>query len=155
MGDLVYVIRRYNRTDIPAMVMYLERGLRLFHYSRCNYIASKVETMLRANLWNSEFFCNVIIDENGEVGGALAATVLEYMFSYEAYAQDHIFYIRDGFHSLRAASELIKSYVAWGKSKGVRAVRLDQSTGHKMAKFAVFMQRMKFSQIGTTFQMEI
>lgn len=155
MGSSGLSVRRYRAGDIPNMVQHLEAGLKLFHYRRCRYAPDKVSLLLRANVYNKQFFCNVLVDGEGNIGGGLAATIMTYMFSYEAYAQDHIFYIRDGFKSVRGATELIASYVDWAKWQGVRAVRLDQSSGYKIGKFAAFMKRQGFNQIGSTFQMEI
>jgi L-amino acid N-acyltransferase YncA len=147
-------IRRYTKTDIPAMLRYLQEGLALFHYKDIRFDWNKVENLLIGNLNNKMFFCN-IVEEDGEIIGAMAGSVIEFMFSREAYAQDHITYIRPGKSSLKAATRLVKSYILWAKERRVRQIRWSQSSGYKIESFAKFAQRLGFTQIGTHFNMEI
>lgn len=147
------IIRRYKKGDVPDMVKHSREALEAFHYSGIAFSNDKVSAMLIGNLRNPSFFCDVI-DVDGEIGGALCAMVSEYIHSYEAYAQDWIFYIRPEYRSLTGAVALIRNYVKWARSRGVRQIRFDQSTGYKMDKFAVLMKRCGFQQIGTKWSME-
>lgn len=149
------IIRRYTKSDVPQMVRYLEEGLREFHYGEILYDKAKVEGLLYGNLRNPDFFCHVAVTEFGEIAGALAASVVEFMFSREAYAEHHITYVREPFRGLQVITGLVTAYRKWGKSRGLREIRWGQSTGFKMEKFSVLARRLKFSQIGTNWRMEI
>lgn len=147
-------IRRYTKADIPDMLRYLKAGLEQFHYKNIDFSGTKVQQILEGNVNNKAFFCN-IVEDDGVVAGALCASCVEFMFSREVFAQDHITYIREGHRSLAAITALVRSYVVWAKERRVRQVRWSQSTGFKIEKFAVLAKRLGFEQIGTHFSMEI
>lgn len=148
-------IRRYTKEDIPDLIKYLEAGLQATHYNRYRFDSVKVRQLLLGNLTNLTFFCNVVEGDDGTVEGALAASIMQPMFSHEAVAQDHITYIRPECRSLRAIHQLVNSYIRWARDRGAREVRWEQSSGFKMEKFQVLAKRYGFDQIGTKFSMEL
>lgn len=137
------------------MVELLKEGLSKFHYGKVYYSPSKVEDYLKANLRNPQFFCHVIETDNGEIAGALAAELVEFLFSYEAFAQPRITYVREGYGSLKGITGLVAAYKDWAIKMGARELHWDQSTGYKIDKFAAFAKRLGFSQTGTSWIMEI
>lgn len=147
-------IRRYREYDVPQMILHLKRDLQDYHYGQQRFSERKVHNLLMGNLGNGQFFCNVI-DIDGEITGALCGSIVEYMTSYDVYAQDYIFHIRPGFASLKGARLLVKSWVEFAAEQGCVDVRIDQSTGYKMDKFVAFMKRQGFDQIGTRFRKEL
>lgn len=149
------IIRRYTKADIPDLVTYLEEGLKLFHYRKIDFDPDKVADQLHGNINSLYHFCDVVVSDEGEIGGALCGSIVEFMFSREVYAEHHITYIRDGHKSLKAITGLVTNYVSWAKGMGARQVRWGQSTGFKMEKFAVLAKRLGFTQIGTSWNMEI
>jgi len=148
------IIRRYQKHEIPAMIDLLKEGLDRFHYGNIQYSRQKVEDLLVGNIRNPQFFCHVIVEDDGVVAGALAAEIVEYSFSYEAFAQPRITYIREGHSSLKGITGLVAAYKQWAIKMGAREIMMSQSTGFKMDKFAKFMQRQGFSQLGTMWMME-
>lgn len=147
-------IRRYTKADVPQMVELLEEGLKDYGtYAKILYDPNTVGDRLIGNLRNPSFFCHVVDD--GEIGGALCGSIVEYMFSHEVYAEHHITYIREGHRSLKAITGLVTNYKSWAKSRDARQIRWGQSTGFKMEKFAVLAKRLGFTQIGTNWNMEI
>ena len=148
-------IRRYRRGDVPLMVRTLKTALKDYHYGTMYYDERKVSALLVGNEFNIAFFCNVLTNDKDEPVGALSASAVPYMTSNDLYAQDHIFFILPEYRSLKSATALVASYKAWAVERKVRDARLSQSTGFKMEKYAKFIQRMGFSQIGTVNRMEI
>lgn len=148
------MIRRYQKADIPVMIDLLREGLSGFHYGRVHYSSNKVSDLLHGNLRNPQFFCHVFVEDDGTLAGGLAAELVEYSFSYEAFAQPRITYIREGHSSLKGVMELMAAYKAWAIKMGAHEIMMSQSTGFKMEKFAKFMQRQGFVQIGTMWMME-
>ncbi len=148
------IIRRFIKSDIPLMVEYSKEAVLEYHYKGIHFDEGKVSDMLHAGLNDRDFFCDVVV-HNGEVSGAFLGKAVEFIHSRETYAQDLIIYILDEARSLKAINGLMRNYVAWAKSRRVRQIRLDQSTGFKMEKFAVLAKRAGFSQIGTKWNMEV
>lgn len=149
-------IRRYTKADIPVLVERTKQGLQNFHYAKVSYDAGKVSDLLNGNLRNPTFFCHVIVNDDDEPIGGLVAHICEYMTSREVYAQDLILFVpTGGGHKFTDVLQLLYRYVKWAKDWGARQVRLDQSTGHKMEKFAALAKRAGFHQIGTKWNMEI
>jgi hypothetical protein len=136
------------------MVRHSEEALQAFHYRDVYFSREKVTIMLEGGLKRPSFFCDVI-DVDGSIGGALCARIVEYMHSYEAYAQELILYIREEHRGIKGITELLRNYIAWAKSRGAREIRLAQSTGFKMEKFAVLAKRFDFEQIGTNWSIKL
>lgn len=149
------IFKRYEKADIDTMTTLLAEGLRQFHYAGIDFSYKKLENLLVGNLRNPSFFCDVVIADDGQIAGALCASVQEFMFSHEVYAEHHVTYIREEYRSLKAVTGLVMRYVAWARKRDARQVRWGQSTGYKMDKFAVLAKRLGFTQIGTNWSMEL
>lgn len=147
-------IRRYTRADVSQMVERLEELLQQFHYGKIDFNAKRVKDMLIANLRNRGFFCDIVVAD-GEIVGVLCGSIVEFMFSYEVYAEHHITYIWPTHRSLAVITKLVRNYQQWARSRGVRQIRWGQSTGFKQEKFIVLAKRMGFTQIGTSWNMEV
>ena len=147
-------IRRYLKSDIPRMIEQSKLAVMDYHYQSIYYDEGKVSDMLVGGLKNPDFFCDVI-EHNGEVGGALVAKMIEFIHSREAFAQDLILYVIPEARNLKDMNALIRSYIAWAHTRRAKQIRLDQSTGFKMDKFAILAKRAGFSQIGTKWNMEV
>lgn len=146
--------RRYSPYEIPMIVELLKAGLAETHYGKISYAPEKVIGMLKGNINNEDFFCNVITD-HGQIIGGMAAEALSFPFSYEAYAIDRVTYVIPQHRSLKAITTLVTAYVKWAKERCVREIRWSQSSGYKVEKFAMLAKRFGFTQIGTNFCMEI
>ena len=149
------MIRAYTREDIPAMVEHIGFHLKQSPvYKDIHYNRAKMQNFLEANVGRKNFFCNLAIDNDNIVGG-LCAGIFEYPFSREVYTSDHLFYIVESKRSLRLATELVASYVAWAKERCVRQIWLTSTTGIKTSKFNLFCERAGFTYLGSTFSMEL
>lgn len=148
------IIRHYTKQDIPVLVKLLQEGLASYHYGKVRYSAEKVADKLNANVRNPAFFCHLVETDSGEIAGALAAEIVEYAFSYEAFAHPHITYIREGFATLKGITGLVAEYKKWAVKMGASEIYWGQSTGYKMDKFAILARRLGFTQVGTTWIME-
>lgn len=150
------MIRRYTIEDIPVLV---ERAQEFFdcspNYRYISYDKSKMRAWFLANLNNKSFFCNLAVNEDGEYIGILCASIAEYVFSREVFASDEFFYIPEDRKSLRLATELVGQYVAWGKERRVRELRLSSTTGVKPEKFAKLCEFLKFEKVGPIYRMEL
>lgn len=147
-------VRRYQLADIPEIASVLETALKPFRYGKMMFAPQKVRYLLQANIYNPGFFCHIVI-EDGEVVGGMCGEVVEYPFSYEAYAQDYVTLIAEGHRSVTAITSLVTAYKEWAISRGVREIRWSQSSGYKMDKFKALAKRLGFTQIGACFTMEV
>lgn len=149
------MIRSATKDDIPAMVEHIGFHLKQSPvYKDIHYNREKMANFLEANVGRKNFFCNLAIDDDKIIGG-LCAGIFEFIFSREVYSTDHLFYVVESKRSLRLATELVDSYVAWAKSRGVRQIWLTSTTGIKTSKFNLFCERKGFTYLGSTFSMEM
>jgi len=118
------------------------------------YDRDKMRMLLISNVNNNRFFCNLSIDGSGNaIIGGLCAMVYEYTFSKQTFAADLLFYIPKDRRGLGAATELVDSYVAWAKQRGVKEARLANSTGVRPESYAKLCERLGFSYLGPIYQM--
>lgn len=148
------MIRRYELGDIELMLDSLEGDLKTTIYRDIKFSREKLGDVLRGNVGNSQFFGNLVV-ENDQVIGGLVATVACPLFSYEAIAYDHFFYVQPSHRSIGAATALVASYVAWAKERKVRRVTLSNSMGRYIKEYASLATRLGFEQVGTIHSMEI
>lgn len=149
------MIRRYGLNDIDTMLDILESDLKGTIYRGFKFSRGKLGDVLRGNVMNTQFFGNLAVDGEGTIVGGLVATISSPMFTYEAIAYDHFFYVRPDHRSLIAATTLVAGYVAWAKERKVRRVTLANSMGRNVDTFARLATRLGFEQIGTIHSMEI
>lgn len=154
----MFVIRRYTEKDIPEMI----RCVQLFleeqrtqdqrnHFFGIDLDEEKVYKWLKLHVNDVCFFTNIVIDENEEIIGGLCGQVVEYIFSRDLVAIDHLLWFNKEKSNLRALLALIKSYVDWAERRGVREVQLRTSTGYKQQGFYNLVTRQGFEQFGVGF----
>lgn len=149
------MLRRYTLNDVPSMLNIVGTFLKESpNYKTIDYNRAKMEHVLRQNANSKSFFCDLAFDEDKLIGG-LCATTAEYTFSKEVYGHDLIFYIIEHKRSLRLATELVDSYIKWGKERGLREVRLASSTGIKSEKFNKLCEHLGFKSLGSIYSMEV
>lgn len=145
-------IRRYKETDIDEMLEVLysflhdNRGGSYNRFNDIDFDKEKVYNLLKSNVRNILFFCNVVENEDGKIVGGLTAIVTPFIFSKESVAADQLLYLEKDFSNVRAVLELIKSYVEWAKNRGVREVQLSNSTGIKQEEFGKLCELAGFSK---------
>jgi len=147
------VLRRYTLQDIPTMLTHIGVFLNeAENYRGIPFDKEKLRMLLINNDRNNRFFCNLAV-ENDEIIGGLCAIVQEYTFSKAAFCADLLFYVDSNRRSLKAATELVESYVEWAKQRGVVECRLANSTGVKPEAYAKLCEKFGFSYLGPIYQM--
>lgn len=148
------MIRRYDLNDIPIMMDILQNDLKETIYKDIKFSRQKLGDLLTGNVRNSQFFLNVVIDDEKIVGG-LCATIGTPLFSYEAIAYDHFFYVKPEKRAMGLATELVATYVEWAKERRVRRVTLSNSMGRNVEQFARLASRLRFEHVGSIHSMEL
>jgi len=150
------MIRRYTLGDLEVMTTQLGMFLKeSVTFKDILYDREKISLLLKHNINSKSFFCNVAVDDNDKVVGGLCATVCSYTFSNEVYGMDLLFYISESKRSLRLATELVASYIQWGKDRGLREIRLASTTGVKTEKFNKLCEYVGFKPLGSIYSMEV
>lgn len=148
------MIRRYEINDISPMLDILQSDLKETIYKDMKFSRQKLTDILTGNVKNSQFFLNVAIDDEKIVGG-LCAIIGTPLFSWEAIAYDHFFYIKPEKRAMGLATELVATYVEWAKERRVRRVTLSNSMGRNVEQFARLASRHGFEQVGSIHSMEL
>ena len=149
----VFTIRRYKQSDIETIIQHVKnflsenRGDETYtnHFKSIDFDEARLYKKLNDNVYNVEFFLN-IIEVNEEIVGGLCATVAQPIYSNQTIAYDQLLYTTPHYNVVRAVTELINSYVEWSKRRGVFECRLCSSTGFKQDGFSILMKRAKFQQ---------
>lgn len=149
---MIYTIRRYYLTDIPAMVDMVQQFLLHQIAGQSNYfvgvdfVPTKVYNLLKMNISNPEFFCNIVEDEQGKLVGGMAGYLAEFIFSDKTVAKDHILFMSPEVVSSRIVIRLVTTFVTWAKNMNATEVQLCNSTGFKQQQFAALAKLMKMQQ---------
>lgn len=149
---MIYTIRRYRHTDIPAMVTMVQQFLLHQIGDQTNYFADidfderKVYDLLRSNVHNPDFFCNVVLDDADIVVGGMAGQIVEFIFSRDKVAKDLILFMSPEIRSPKLVIRLVKTYVTWAQKLGAREVQFSNSTGFKQEAFGALAKMLKFQQ---------
>ena len=152
-----HTIRRYELDDITILLDLVEVFLHEARDGTENYFAgvtfdrNKVESILHRNFNNPRFFCNIVLNESGEIIGGLAGMINEFIFSRDLAAKDWLLFMKQGTGDVRTVLRLITSFVTWAKMSGASEVHLCNSTGYKQEQFAALMKLANFAQFEVGF----
>ncbi len=148
--------RRYVQSDIEKLIDAVEREhlANIDPERRKGFSREKVTNLLMGNLRNSLFFLTVAV-KDGEIVGGLCASIYSFIFSYEAEANDHLFFIQKEHRSMEVATGLVDSYIAWAKERKVKRVELRNVTGQNVEAFSKIEQKRGFQLVGTFHAMEL
>lgn len=148
--------RRYVLSDIPPMINKLEQDFlrNIDPKKRQGFSRDKVTDLLTGNVNNTLFHLTVAVND-GEVIGALCASVYSFIFSYEAIALDHLFYVDPDHRSVEVATGLVSAYVEWAKARKVVRAELRNVTGKDVGSFSKLATKLGFKLIGTFHAMEL
>lgn len=149
------MIRRYTLDDIDQMLMHIEYHIDHSRLKRVGFAKNKMRDILVGNVKNTQFFCNLAFDDNDKVIGGFCASIMTYIFSHDAIAHDHFFYVEPGKRSMQLATELVASYIEWAKNRKVKEALLRNFAGEKPEMFGHFAERLGFRAIGTYHSMEL
>lgn len=153
MSEITY--RRYNRGDVEDLLDKLEANLGCVDELQKKYFArKKVQDLLVGNERNLMFFCHVALKDQ-EIIGCLCASIGTYVFSYEAYAFDHIMLVLPEHRSILVTTGLVEAYVAWARERRVKRVLLRNVTGKNVETFSRMAERFEFKMVGTYHEREL
>jgi hypothetical protein len=147
------ILRRYQEKDIRDCVKKIQqfltedRGEESYtnHYKNFHFDVKKTERMLKRGLYNSKFFCHLIIKDEEIVGG-LCANIGELSCFSDAVAYDELLYIVPEFKNLKALFKLIEEYCFWAQECGAIEARLCSSTGFNQEGFTKLCNKLNFHQ---------
>jgi len=147
MGDPMEM-RRYQLQDIPSMVECLKFFLaEAGNYKGFPLNVEKVTKLLKTNVNNAYFFCNVLVVD-GSVHAGLAAMTTLLAFSDTTIASDMILFVRKDSRKLGTAVKLIEDYIEWGKARKVKRLLLGATTGIDVEGFDLLMSHVGFRELG-------
>lgn len=150
-------IHRYNAQYIPKMVKAVQNFVNEKHNGHQNHYkgididTKKLYAYLSSKINDTDFFCDIITNDDDEVLGGLCAVLVTPIYSSNKIAYDQIFYIHPKQANVKAIIRLLKRYTAWAKANGAFECRLCTTTGYKQEAFTKLCKRFKFQQIGTDY----
>lgn len=148
------MIRRYKQSDIPAILALVPESISQTIYKDVAIDNQKVTDTLVGNERNILFHGNVY-ELEGQIVGCLCATVGTRFWTKEAFAFDQLFYVKESFRGMKAATELVVAYATWAKERKVRKAFLSNSMGVNVDTFDRLARSLGFDKVGTIHQMEI
>lgn len=149
------IIRRYTEADIPKMLNHIEIGLSVTQFRDIYFSREKMQRLLEHNINNSQFIAALAVFDDGEIIGGICGAVQQFIFSYEALAQDYFFYVTPGSRGKGVSTALVEAYVEWAKERKVKRIQLSNSMGTSIERFAQLAVKLGFEQMGTIHQMRL
>lgn len=125
-------LRRFTSHDIPVIVDNVVAFQR--EHTRFNdpYFGGiepeRIMRVLQSNINSSLFHCNVIEHEGVLVAG-LAATLHQYGFNREVFADDLFLYVKPEHRKGSVFEMLLNAYEEWARTRQAREVRITFTTG--------------------------
>lgn len=98
-----------------------------------------------SNVKNATFMAVLLVTEEGEVVGGIAAQCTPLFFSNDTMAFDNFLYIRESHRSLRDARRLIMAFVMWAKARRAKLIRASHTGGYDIAPL---LTRLGFVEAG-------
>lgn len=91
----------------------------------------------------------LIAEVDGEVAGAVLASVFPAMFSPELVASEHAIFVRPEYRDTGAGQALISAYLGWARDMGAKRVNAGNSAGMDDSRYVRLMQRFGFEKAGS------
>lgn len=150
------MIRRHSLADVEEMLDHIQQWHSQSRFRKTVFDRQKMKYMLTGNVNNSMFYAALIIDDkSGKIVGGLCASIMAYVWSHEAHAYDHFFYILPDYRTENAATELVENYLEWAHERRVKEAYLQNITGDRVEAFSKFAKKLGFKLIGTTYSREL
>lgn len=93
-------------------------------------------------------------EKDGKVVAGFLADISEYIFSKEKITCDYGIFTSKEYRKTRLALQLIKKYIEWAKSQGVREISIGVSNGHESDGLGKFLEkRLGFKQTGKAYKL--
>jgi len=147
-------IRGLQDRDIPQVITLGE----LFHqesqYRDLTFEPGKILSLCGKALMDPTELGLVALDQEVVVG-ILGAYIGRYEFGQDLLAFDRIVYVRPSYRGSRAFVRMVREYVQWARSCGVKQIFLSQSTGLKTDRVSGLFRRLRFEQVGGVSRMRV
>jgi GNAT superfamily N-acetyltransferase len=89
---------------------------------------------------------------DGKPAGGLSAAISEYMYSYEVYASDHLFFVLPEYRKTRVLFRLIREYEEWARLNGAVEILLTVlRPGDEMEAVLAQFPRIGYQHAGAVF----
>ena len=148
-------VRAYTEDDIPNLVRYVGDFLHEApNYKAISYNPAKIEYLLKNNLTNGLFFCQLAVTDNGEITAGLCAHCVSFVFSDEKVCEDLLVFVRAPYRGGNGIHKLIASYSDWARSRRPARILLGVSSGFGNDKFAQLVARHGYVELGRAFVLE-
>lgn len=122
MGSTLPIIRPVEETDAEAVIALGREMYERSAYKDLPFSESVVRNNV-ARIIGAGDGVMFVAEHNGEIIGMLAGSLSMFSFSYELYAKDHIFYVRQDMRGVgMVAVRLLKAFVEWARSKKVARI---------------------------------
>ncbi|MCC7462925.1 MAG: GNAT family N-acetyltransferase [Gammaproteobacteria bacterium] len=122
-------------------------------FSRFGFETEKVRGFLSVLVEADDGFLWVS-EADGQVIGALAATVFEHWFSRDRVAQDVGLFVRQDQRGAGAAAALVDRYLAWAQERGAIDAELGVNTGIHPERTGALLQRLGAREVGRLYSWE-
>lgn len=142
------MIRKATTSDLPSLITLGERmrleSLVWYPPIEEDYLREKMEVVFS----HPDKFCCFVIEDRNSIGGFLLGFETGYIFSRMKIAAHDIFYIAPEYRRYEYANGLVKAYIGWAESLGLKrqVIRLD--TALRPEKVDRFYRRLGFQPIG-------
>lgn len=84
----------------------------------------------------------------GDITGFLVARIYEYTFSSGHFVSQEVIYVRPDKRGTRAAVELLREYIRWGRETGAREILFGVSNGHNPERTARLFEKLGAECVG-------
>lgn len=119
------------------------------------YSKDKIKQVLSERFNDPSVLQIIAVDDYDRmVLGGFFGSVIEFPFSYDLYAQDHLFYVKPQHRSLMIATSLVAAYKKWAIEKGVLQIRLETISGLDGERYGRFAKALGFEELGRIYSME-
>lgn len=128
------------------MIALFEEALpHLPNYKDVTVDPERMRNVLMSNVKNASFMAVLLVSEEGEVVGGIAAQCTPLFFSNDTMAFDNFLYIREGHRSLRDARRLIMAFITWAKARRAKLIRASHTGGYNIS---LLLKRIGFVEAG-------
>jgi GNAT superfamily N-acetyltransferase len=149
------MIRHLEIADIPDLIdlayeMHQESIFRNKHFSP----VKMAQLFHTAMMQDSVFFC-MVGEIDGKVVGGMLGHLSQYFFGNDFMAADIGLFVKKEHRGSSVGIKLIKAFESWAKEHGAKEVNIIQSTGVEVEKTTHLMERLGYTNCGSTMKKEI
>ena len=146
-------IRDVEKEDIFDLLHFCKRFYKKSGFNSTGSFNSEKTLNFLANQLSQPTSLLKVVENDGDLVGFSCFSITENPFSDTLIAHEIFFWVEN--NNAFTAKKLIKEYLAWAKSKGCVAARFGSVTSIGDTKFNLFLERLGFNKVETSFLKEI